>query len=50
VSEYVASRDAAASDSLQAHHRRDQADLYDQQLQRALGNDQDEDLDAGVGV
>jgi conjugative relaxase-like TrwC/TraI family protein len=50
VVDYLATREALADDSLQAHRRRDQADLHDQQLQRALGRDQGEDLDAGIGV
>ena len=50
VASYTAPSEAAASQSEQAHRRRDQADLHDQQLQRDLGHDRDEDLDAGVGV
>jgi hypothetical protein len=50
VTDYLATREAVAADSLHAHRRRDQADLHDQQLQRALGRDQGEDLDAGPGV
>jgi len=50
VANYTATREARAADSLQAHCRRDHADLHDQQLQRVLGRDQDEDLDVGVGL
>jgi hypothetical protein len=50
VTDYLATREALADDSLHAHRRREQADLHDQQLQRALGRDQGEDLDAGIGV
>lgn len=43
-----ATGDARGSESLEAHRRRDHADLHDRQVQRTLGRDPDQDLDAGI--
>jgi hypothetical protein len=46
---YLTTSEDIATESDGAHRRRYHADLHDQQLQRALGRGQAEDLDSGMG-